>query len=371
MKKLASVLLSAALLLSLCACSKNETRLFAGACTFYADGGLMSFSEYSYKYDKDGNLVKECEYFNGNLNSTKVREYDSSGSYTEKKTDNKDKIEYIREYDKNGVISKETTYDYAGEIERISEYNEAGLIIRKEAFSSTYYTVEYEYDDEGTLIKQIETDYDENNVVAKIYEDVYDSEGERVQRTITSTDGSPVLVEKTETVVDGNKKTLNSYDSNNELRYVTEKEYDAKGNLLKEETYSIKNGEREFLSSSEYTYDKENRVIDYVYVLVDKTETKYEYSKEGYLCKEITITEKWISSSVFSDGSDAVLKECVTINYYNADGEKTKREYTVGGELSSYTEYYYKTVNLKSGSKSTFDFRDRKRKLDERANRVY
>ena len=370
MKKLASVLLSAALLLSLCACSKNETRLFAGACTFYADGGLMSFSEYSYKYDKDGNLVKELEYFDGNLNSTKERDYDSSGSFTEKKTNNRDNLEYIREYDKNGVIRKETKYDYTGEVEEISEYNEDGLIIRKESFSWTY-TVEYEYDDKGNLTKEIETDYDDNNVVEKIYEDIYDSEGKVIQRTITSADGSPVLVEKTETITDGNKKTVNSYDSNNELRYVTEKEYDDKENLLKEITYSIKNGEREFLSSAEYTYDKENRVIDYVYVLVDRTETKYEYSKEGYLSKESIITEKWISAAVFSDGSDAVLTECITVNYYNADGEKTKREYFVGGELSSYTEYYYETVKVKRGSKSTFDYKDKKRKLDERANVVY
>ena len=85
MKKLACVLLSAVLMLSLSACSNQKTRLYAGACTYYADGGLMSFSEYLYKYDKNGNPVKECEYYNGNLNTTIEREYDSSGSFSEKK----------------------------------------------------------------------------------------------------------------------------------------------------------------------------------------------------------------------------------------------------------------------------------------------
>ena len=370
MKKLSCVLLSIVLMLSLSACSDDKTRLYAGACTYYADGGLMSFIEYVYKYDKNGNQVKECAYYNGSLKTTTEREYDPSGSFTEKKTDSRDNVEYLREYDKNGVIRKETTYDYDGEVEEVTEYNEAGLPVRKESFSWTY-TVEYEYDDKGRLLKEIETDYDDNNVVGNIYEDIYDSEGERIQRTITSPDGSTVLAERCETVEDGNKKTVSQYDSNDELRYVTEKEYDAKGNLLKKISYSIKNGDREFLSSSEYTYDKESRVIDFVYVLGDRTETKYEYSDEGYLSKESIITEKRISSAVYSDGSDAELKEVITVNHYNADGEKTGSEYFVGGELSSYTEYYYESVKVKSGSKSRFDFRDKKRKLDERSNRVY
>lgn len=370
MKKLSCVLLSIVLMLSLSACSDDKTRLYAGACTYYADGGLMSFSEYLYKYDKNGNPVKEYAYYNGNLKTTIEREYDPSGSFTEKKTDSRDNVEYLRECDKNGVIRKETTYDHTGEVEDITEYNEMGLPIRKESFSWTY-TVEYEYDDKGILLKEIETDYDDDNVVGNIYEDIYDSEGERIRRTITLPDRSTVLAERTETIEDGNKKTLNQYDSNDELRYVTEKEYDSEGNLLKKTSFSIKNGDREFLSSSEYAYDKENRVIDFIYVLGDRTETKYEYSDEGYLKKESIITEKRISSAVYSDGSDAELKEVITVNHYNADGEKTRSEYFVGGELSSYTEHYYETVKVKSGSKSQFDFRDKKRKLDERANRVY
>lgn len=328
MKKLSCVLLSVVLMLSISACSNEKTRLYAGACTYYADGGLMSFSEYLYKYDKNGNPVKECEYYNGELNTTIERKYDPSGSFTEKKTDFRDNAEYLREYDKNGVLRKETTYDYTGEVEVVTEYNEAGLPIRKESFSSTY-TVEYEYDDEGILLKEIETDYDDNNEVDKIYEDIYDSDGEMIQRTIISSDGSSVLASRTETVEDGNKKTINSYGSNDELRYITEKEYDEKGNLLKEITYSIENGEREFLSSSEYTYDSENRVINHVFELVDRTEIKYEYSDEGYLSKESIIKEKWISSQVFSDGSDAVLTEVITVNYYNVDEEKTRSEYFV------------------------------------------
>ena len=87
MKKLSCVLLSIVLMLSLSACSDDKTRLYAGACTYYADGGLMSFIEYVYKYDKNGNPVKECAYYNGKLKTTIEREFDPSGSFTEKKTD--------------------------------------------------------------------------------------------------------------------------------------------------------------------------------------------------------------------------------------------------------------------------------------------
>ena len=81
--------------------------------------------------------------------------------------------------------------------------------------------------------------------------------------------------------------------------------------------------------------------------------------------------ERWYSSAVYGDISDAELTEVITVNYYNADEEMTRTEYLVGGELSSYTEYYYEDVEVKSGSKCKFDFRDKDRKLDERAYIVY
>ena len=66
MKKLSCVLLSIVLMLSLSACSDDKTRLYAGACTYYADGGLMSFSEYVYKYDKNGYPVEYgCAHYLG------------------------------------------------------------------------------------------------------------------------------------------------------------------------------------------------------------------------------------------------------------------------------------------------------------------
>ena len=113
MKKLSSMLLSVILVLNLSACSGEEARLYAGYCTYYPDGGLMSYCEYSYEYDEDGNLIGEYEYYNNhnNTRSSKIREYDESGSFTESEYDIRDELAAFREFDENGSLRKETVYE--------------------------------------------------------------------------------------------------------------------------------------------------------------------------------------------------------------------------------------------------------------------
>ncbi|MBR4413472.1 MAG: hypothetical protein IKS60_07640 [Lachnospiraceae bacterium] len=373
MKKLSCVLLSAVILISITACSGAESKqLYAGYCEFYDDGGLMAFDECSYEFNKDGNPVKECEYINGRLVSTKKYKYDSSGTYTESEYDSRGELEISREYNENSVLIKETYYDNDEEVEKISEYNDEGLIIREESFDWWHYIVEYEYDGSGNLLKEKETDFDDNDEVEKYYESIYDSEGDVILRTVTTPDGSSVVdtrLEK-ETNEEGSKITVKNYGLDDELKYLTEKEYDENGNLLKEVTYVVRDDE--VLISNEYAYDEEDRVIDYIQESsLGRTETKYEYSEEGYMCKESIITERMVYAEVFSDGSDGHLAECITVKIYNADGVQTREEYWVGGKRSSYTEYYYEDVKVKHGSKSTFDFRDESRRLDNRATAVY
>ena len=371
MKKFSCVLLSAVLMLSLAACSGEEKKLYAGHCTYYPDGGLMNFTEYSYEYDKDGNILNECEYHNGYPYSSTQLVYDKTGTFTESVYNSRDELESLKEFDENGIISKEYQYASDGSVKLEIDYNEEGSMVRKESLDAYHYVVEYEYDESGNLTKQIETDYDDKDDIENIYEYLYDSEGEMIQRTLTSADGSEMVDLIVETVVEGNKTTIYTYGPFDELRFFTEKKYDTHGNLIKEVTYKVEAGKNEVLTSEEYTYDSQNRVIDYIYKLSNTTETKYEYSTGGYLEKESIISEKWISLEGYGDGSDAILTECVTINYYNAEGDMTKTENLAGGLLGSYTEYFYENVKIKSGSKSKFDFRDRKRKLDPRSMVVY
>ena len=60
---------------------------------FGNDGVLMKPKIVKEIVDKNGNPVKECEYYNGELNTTIERKYDPSGSFTEKKTDFRDNAE--------------------------------------------------------------------------------------------------------------------------------------------------------------------------------------------------------------------------------------------------------------------------------------
>lgn len=365
--------MTAVLLLSLTACSGEETRLLAGYCSYYSDGGLMSYCEYSYEFDRSGRLSCVCEYYNGNIRSTKEREYDSSGSCTESEYNSRDELTALREFDKNDILIKETVYAF-GEIETITDYNEDGLMIRKESFKWSHYIAEYEYDDEGNLIKETETDYDDygNGELEKVFESIYDSEGEEIQRTVTSSDGSSVVDIRVETEEEDNKKTLYSYGRYDELRFITEKEYDPAGNLLSEVTYYYSEGEKDFLSSTTYEYDPEGRVIASVSKTVnDEYRYEYEYSNEGYLYKESTISYKWISEEAYGDGSDAVLMECVSCDCYDADGNITASTYAVGGRTSSRTVYTYENVKVDRGRTSTFDFRDDTRELDWRSTVVY
>ncbi len=369
MKKFSCVLLSAFIMLCLAACSNNEMKLYAGYCTYYPDGGIIDFSEYSYEYDTEGNLLNEYEYHNGYLYTSKERKYDKSGSFTESVYDSADKLKSLNEYDAGEIIRKETQYGSDGDIDMIIDYNEKGLMIRKESLDMFQYIVEYEYDESGNLTRKTETDFDDNGNPDNYYEFTYDSDGEEIQQTVTSPYGYTSVDSRSEKIADGNKITINTYGPFDDLRYITERQYDTYGNLIKDITYKVTAGEKEELTSKEYKYDSENRVIDYIYKFTNTTETKYEYSAEGYLEKESIITQRWISPEVFSDGSDAILTECVTVNYYNADGDITKSESIEGGLLGSYTEYYYENVTVKSGSK--FDFRDSKRKLDPRTMIVY
>ena len=67
MRRLSCILMAAIFMLNFTACGAQEIKLCAGYCTFYSDGGLEQYVEYTYEYDKNGNRTEECEYHNGSL----------------------------------------------------------------------------------------------------------------------------------------------------------------------------------------------------------------------------------------------------------------------------------------------------------------
>ncbi|MBP5554255.1 MAG: hypothetical protein J6X94_05215 [Lachnospiraceae bacterium] len=373
MKKLLCVLIILAITVNLAACglsnpfAKDDPKLLTGVCGYYSDGGLSYFTEYSYEYDSDGNLVKECEYRNGYINTTGDLVYDPSGSYTESVRDYRDNPLSEAEYDKNGNLTSETIYEF-GKIRSHTEFDENGSPVFKEAYyGDTYYTVEYEYDESGKLYKEKETDHDESGSVTFRYEDLYDPDGNMIQRTIFGADGIARIVSRTEIIKEGNTTTLEEYGESGALRYRTVLDHDDAGNVISQISYDVSDGS--ILSSEEYSYDEKGRVIEYIYTFRDRTVTEYEYSDEGYLFKETISTQRWLSDEAYGDGSDATLRGVVTVNQYDADGDILSSHRFVDGVLSGYTEYYYEHVDIRPGAE--YDYRDDSRVLDPRSTVVY
>ena len=365
MKKMMSLIIALLLVANLSGCGvgSEDTKLFAGYRYYYSDGGLSGFEEHSYEYDKKGNLVKECVYYNGYLTSYSVIEY-SDGCAVISSYSNHDKLQSVRELFEDGSLKSELLYGYSDEPESYTEYDESGLKVFKESYKYDYH-VDYEYDGSGNLIKETETDHEEGCV--KIYETEYDADGTMIRRTVTYPDGSSVVDRETEIVTEGNVRTLLERSSNGELRYKTVEEYDADGNLLKSVIYNAEDDS--ILSSNEYKYDEDGRVVENTYFFMETSVTRYEYADEGYICKETVSRTGMMSDEPYGDGSDAYEAEITNVTYYDADGDVTRTEYLVNGGIRGYAVYTYEYVNVRGAA--VFDYRDEELELDPRATIVY
>ena len=377
MKKLLSIILTALMAVNLAACgnagsSGDEIKLATGFFQHYSDGGLSAFGEYTYKFDKYGNIIKECYYSGGNLYSTIERSFSSYGIQIDESSYTRgDRLENYKEFDEDGNLARETIYSYTGDVDQVNEYNSDGLIVYKESFSYSHYIVRYEYDENGTLVKKYEEDYDDDDNIEFTYVFEYDSDGNYTRRIVTDAEGNTTVdMYNDEVVTDGNKRTILEYGADGEVRYRTEEEYDDKGNLLSKVTYVAYDDDR-LLSREELTYDDENRVIGRIYESLDLTEYKYEYADEGYMCKESIIKHDMVYSEGFSDGSDGREAEIINVNYYDADSDKIKFEHFVDGRLTSYAEWTFEYVDPHSVRGRTLDYRDKDRELDPRALIVY
>ena len=382
MKKIISALMTALLTVSPTACgssgsSAGDVKLPSVFLQYYSDGGLSAYGEYYYEFDKSGNIVKECYYSCGNLYETTERTYSSSGIIAGESVYGRgDKLQTYREFDEEGNLTKETTYNYKGDVDTYCEYNKDGNIIYKESFSYSHYIIRYEYDDEGNLSKRYEEDYDENDNIEFSYEDTIDSEGNTINRIITEANGTSYAADSTSYdarqmvfETDGNHRTVIEIGKDGEQLYRTEEDYDDNGNLLSSTTYVSYDDDR-LLSHEEYVYDEEGRVIHEIYDFMDSTEILYEYADEGYLYKKTEITEKYISQEAYGDGSDAVLTECMTVYFYDEDGDKVRCENYQAGRLTSYSVWEFEYINPAKYKGRELDYRE-ERKLDERAYIVY
>ena len=119
------------------------------------NGSLSSWVEY--EYDASGNEIKSNSYgANGALSRTTVSEYDEEGNVI--------KTAY---YDAEGTLSRWTGYEYDGNIIRTAHYD----ISRYGEFDGLFAS-EYEYDDDGDVVKV--NSYNSDGVLTGWMEYIYE-----------------------------------------------------------------------------------------------------------------------------------------------------------------------------------------------------
>jgi len=236
---------------------------------------------YEFEYDEGGRITKRID---GGYNYTNYI-YDSEGNLlkyevcTYERTDKSKepvlvKTEYLvhqdeYEYDENGKLIKETYYDSEGNVSSVSEYtyDSNGRIIKLISHNeSDEITMNYafEYDESGNLTKFM----DGFNVT------VYTYSSENVLFESTDSNGETgELYNKATYDANGNAIEYISYESDGSVR-VTEKYtydsfgkatehtvYDSEGNIEQKEIFKYdKNGNLTEESDTRYSNDKETTV---------------------------------------------------------------------------------------------------------------
>lgn len=231
------------------------------------DGTLTHSS--SKEYDKNGYLVKEISLYEGeetiityenNENGDVVKavsdsniylyEYDENGILRKESSMNKDnQLETIDEYDENGILRKTVYYKETGEVEMLYEYNEHGDEVLSKYVIAEDLVLEIvstnEYNANGNLIKVIKNSSDGTENAEEITEYEYDADNNRIK----------------ESTNEGAYVTTREYDGNKNLVKVTseaygevscfEYEYDENGNKIKTISYDA-NGVVDYQIESEY-----------------------------------------------------------------------------------------------------------------------
>jgi len=255
----------------------NESYMFTDIEVFNHKGQLVQYKEdgeYSigltyYTYNTNGQKIKKVsvDLAEPKYNSTKLYSYDEKGVLTEvQNLDNNDEVKYVEKI--NNSEDNRTTM----------EYDSNGKLIKKvvNTFSCLTYLPTMDIPKEKTDYygKKITTyEYDQaGNEIKQEFIERYD----HIDKHVYNYDKEWNLLSET-----------NSSDSNHTIieHYVLYKEYDTHNNLTKEYTKVFKgaSGCRGGLSyrtpnhDIEFTYDKENRVIQ-----IDKTTYSTSFRKKVF-----------------------------------------------------------------------------------------
>ena len=215
----------------------EEGRRTESDCWCYRDGRVWRRERYDseeylvdeIRYDSDGGRIRRDRY-----------EYNRFGIMTRSISYDDDTREEV-EYDSVGNVLIETHYTYGGKKVRsieykytyVEEYDAKGKLIRKNGYDEKGKLVYVcEYDEAGHVAK--ETGYDKKRVVLHKYE--YDSFGNLMLEVHHNRDKSYNAQE-----YDGRgvlkREYCYNYEGYKEYKAITEREYDAWGNVVRESEY--------------------------------------------------------------------------------------------------------------------------------------
>ena len=283
MKKTVAMLISGALMLSLCACggsaesdpvqptqtptpvvyTKDDGRLKMEET--YNSNGLL-FSTIIYEYNENGQLVKQAEFgIDDAPTGYKSFEYDSNGRKTLMTS-------FVVENDE----------EYSEEYRTSYEYDNGGNLIKAASTKDgkTVSVTAYEYKN-GLCVD--EKNYEGESFVASEYKYEYDTEGRKTRCVrIDNIEGDTTENRYTYTS-DGLLLADLSYGDDGKVISRTEHSYDDSGNDLKLSVYDAKGG---LISSTsnEYTYDDYGNIKRCAVTHSDgskgtTTQYKWEYAK--------------------------------------------------------------------------------------------
>ncbi len=240
----------------------------------------------TYTYDEQGRRIKSVSDDGEGYVETEEWFYDEQGRH----------IKTVANDYYDGELDYSYTEEYA--------YNENGILIY-EKWGEDY---EIFYDDNGREIKTVIHDYEETLEIVTEYE--FDDQG-RVLKKIQSDEDTETVTEYTYDDK-GNvlsEKLTHTYEDEFEGEdgycELTEYTYNEKGILIKTAACYLEDGEKsdEFYSAEELTYDNEDRLINKKEILKYGDEeylsdTEYTYDEYGILVKEALKEEGAISKTV-------------------------------------------------------------------------
>lgn len=288
---LLSIALSASMMINV-GCGSNgaeevkETEISVNKVQEVSEEDVVTYSEPDYKeanlikkskYTYDGTLMYEEEYdISGNCirindvrnNNSFEYEYDEAGKISKEIEHRNEQYTYAREYEEHGFISSEKCYD---------AYKD-GQLINSDAFF-------YEFDDAGKPISgTAKRDIDGPSDI-KTWDVEFDDAGHVRKKTnygFSLMTSENYIIEEHEYDENGNEIKNVKYDNDGNIKYSNESEFDADGNIIKENINDYGD-----LGTIEHEYDEnkneiKQNVLNVNGEVISSIEKSYEYEYDQF-----------------------------------------------------------------------------------------